>query len=71
MNTNKLGLVLTVVAAVLILSTVYLALFFAPLPATSVKSADEVLSTVEGSEVRVSGFVTDLNVEYHDGLDAP
>ncbi len=61
MNLKRLGLILTAVAAVLILATTYLAIFFAPLPATSVKSADDVLSSIEGSEIQVSGFVTNLS----------
>jgi len=59
-NKKKLGLILTAVALGLILATTYLALYFAPLPQTSVGAADEILSSIDGSRVRVAGFVSQL-----------
>jgi heme exporter protein C len=58
MDKRRLGLMLTLIAAVLLMATTYMAIFFAPLPGTSVKSADAILSSVEGTTVKVSGFVT-------------
>ena len=58
MNRRKLGTILLVISAVLILMTAYLAIFFAPLPQTGVKSAGEVMSSVEGSKLQVAGFVS-------------
>ena len=55
---KKLGTILLVVSVVLMLMTVYLAIFFAPLPQTGVKSAGEILSSVEGSRLQVAGFVS-------------
>lgn len=71
MNAEKrLGLVLTVVAAALILATTYLAIFYSPLPATGVKSLDSIISTMEGGTVKVSGFVTNLTLlGYEHQLD--
>jgi len=57
---SRLGLMLTVVALAMILATTYLALYFAPLPQTSVGAADQILSSVEGSKIRVAGFVSEL-----------
>ena len=70
MKIRQLGLALTAVAAVLFLVAIYLAIYYAPLPATSVKSADAILSTIEGSEITVSGFVTELNIS-GTGLTIP
>lgn len=69
MNRKWLGLGLTALAAALVLVTTYLAIFYAPLPATSVKSLDSVISTIEGTTVTVSGFVTDLTIVHPDALD--
>jgi heme exporter protein C len=60
LNKNRLGLILTVVAMAMILVTTYLALFFAPLPQTSVGATDEILSSIEGSKIRVAGFVSEI-----------
>lgn len=68
---SKLGLILLAAAAVMILATTYLALFYAPIPQTSVGSAGEVLSTIEGSRIRVAGFVVDYRVYVPPGLDSP
>jgi heme exporter protein C len=65
---KKLGTILLVVSVVLILMTVYLAIFFAPLPPTGVKSAGEILSSVEGSRLQVAGFVS--AVYYRSPMDA-
>jgi len=70
LKVKQLGLALTALAAVLLLITTYLAIYYAPLPATSVKSADAILPTIEGSEIRVSGFVTELNIS-GTGLSIP
>ncbi len=71
MDTKRLGLVLTLVSAVLIMTTTYLAIFYAPLPGTSVKAVDAVLPTIEGTTVKVSGFVTNLTVHAPDAFDVP
>ena len=68
---KRLGLVLTLVSAILIMATTYLAIFYAPLPGTSVKSIDEVLPSIEGTTVKVSGFVTNFTVHLPDALDVP
>ncbi len=47
------------VSMVLILCTVYLALFFAPLPSTGVRSADSVISSIVGERITVVGFVAE------------
>ncbi|MBU0684474.1 MAG: cytochrome c biogenesis protein [Candidatus Thermoplasmatota archaeon] len=57
MNKSKLALVLAAVAVALLLLTVWMALYYATIPQTSVKSADEVLSSIEGRGIRVAGFV--------------
>ncbi len=59
------------VSVVLVLVTVYLALFFAPLPATGVRSADTILPTILGNEITVSGFVTGYHVHPANVIDAP
>ncbi len=57
MNKSRLVLVLAAVAVLLLLLTAWMALYYASIPQTSVKSANEVLSSIEGREVRVAGFV--------------
>ncbi len=57
MNKSRLALVLAAVAVVLLLLTAWMALYYAPIPQTSVKSADNVLSSIEGRGIRVAGFV--------------
>lgn len=57
---SKLGRIFLVGAAILMLLTTYLAVFYAPLPQTSVKSADKILSSIEGSKIRVAGFVSEV-----------
>ncbi len=44
-------------ALILILVTVALAVFFAPLPQTGVRSADEVLDSIVGQKIQVAGFI--------------
>jgi heme exporter protein C len=61
LNKSRLGLVLTVVALSLVLVTTYLAIFFAPLPQTSVGVADEIASSIEGSRISVAGFVSEIH----------
>ena len=72
MNMKRLGTILLVVSVVLILVTVYLAIFFAPLPQTSVESADQIMSAEVGARLHVAGFVS---VVYSRGgnavLDSP
>jgi heme exporter protein C len=70
-DVKRLGLVLTIVSAFLIMATTYLAIFYAPLPGTSVKSIDAILPSVEGTTVKVSGFVTNLTIHAPDALDVP
>jgi len=54
-----------VAAVVLIMVVTYLAIFVAPLPETSVKNANAILSSAEGSRITVVGFITDLNRSHH------
>lgn len=56
-NRKTLGTVFLAVSAVLVLLTIYLALFFAPLPQTSVRTAGEVMPSIEGTRITVVGFV--------------
>jgi heme exporter protein C len=60
MEKSKLGRIVLVGAAILMLLTTYLAVIYVPLPQTSVKSADKILSSVEGSRIRVAGFVSEV-----------
>jgi len=60
MEKSKLGRIILVGAAILMLLTTYLAVIYVPLPQTSVKSADKILSSVEGSRIRVAGFVSEV-----------
>ena len=69
MDLIKLSRITMVVAAVLILVTVYLAVFFAPLPATSVRNANAIFPSAEGSKISVVGFITDLNTSRRPILD--
>jgi len=57
MDKHRLGFIIAIVSAVLVLLTTYLAMFYAPLPQTGVRSADEIMSSVEGSHIQVVGFV--------------
>src|SRR4030067_320516 len=70
---KQVGLVLTAVAAILILLTTYLALLYAPLPATGVDSANAILPSIAdtGFGIRISGFVTNLTTLTPTGLDLP
>lgn len=63
MDIRKLGMPTTAVSMVLILLTIPMALFYAPLPQTSVSAAGEILSYIDGYEIRVAGFVTSYSVE--------
>ena len=63
---KKLGTILLVISVVFMMTTVYLAIFFAPLPQTGVKSAGEIMSSVEGSKLQVAGFVSAV---YHRNLN--
>ena len=47
------------ISAALILLTVLLAVYYAPIAASSVKTANELLPSIEGSRITVSGFVAD------------
>ena len=60
MKMSQLGRIVLVGAAILMLLTTYLAVIYAPLPQTSVKSADKILTSIEGSRIRVAGFVSDV-----------
>jgi heme exporter protein C len=60
LDKGKFGRYAMVVAAALVLLTTYLAILFAPLPQTSVRSADEILSDVQGSGIQVAGFVSEV-----------
>jgi heme exporter protein C len=55
MKSKRLFIPLVAIAAVLILLTVYLAMFYAPIPTSGVRSADRVLPSVEGSRMKVTG----------------
>ena len=52
--------ILAVVTGAMLLLTTYMAVFYAPLPQTSVKSADAVLSSIDGQGIQVAGFVSDV-----------
>lgn len=65
MKKDELGKYLLVISAVLVLLSTYLAIFHAPLPSTSVQTAGEILSSLEGSEITVAGFVADVLDVYH------
>ncbi len=56
MKVKKLFVPLMAIAIALILLTVYLATFYAPIPTTGVRSADKILPSVEGSRIKVTGF---------------
>jgi heme exporter protein C len=56
MKVKELFLPFAAIALVLILLTAYMAMFYAPIPATGVRSADNILSSVEGSRIKVTGF---------------
>ncbi len=68
---KRLGTILMVVSVALILATAYLALFYAPLPQTSVKSAGEIMSLEEGSSLQVAGFVSTIYDRHLGAIDAP
>lgn len=68
MDMGKLGKILLITAAVLMLLTTYLAVFYAPLPQTSVKSADKILTSIEGSRIRIAGFVS--NIDYNHTVES-
>jgi len=53
---------LLAVSSALVLVTVLLALFYAPVPSCSVKTANELASSMEGSRITISGFVVGLDV---------
>lgn len=55
MKVKSLFLPLMAIALILILFTVYLAVFYAPIPTTGVRSADNILASVEGSRIKVTG----------------
>jgi heme exporter protein C len=57
MDKPRLGFFFAIVSAALVLLTTYLAMFYAPLPQTGVRSADEILSSVDGNHIQVVGFV--------------
>ena len=65
MDLKKIFLVTFSISLVLILASVYLALFYAPLPGMGVKSANEIVASMESSELRVSGFA--WNVHHESG----
>jgi heme exporter protein C len=59
---------LMALSLVLILLTVYLAMFYAPIPTTGVRSADKILASVDGSRIKVTGvaILTDPEVDRSD-----
>jgi hypothetical protein len=71
MNLKKIGLIVTAVAAVLVLVTTYLAVYYAPLPGTSVKEAEDIMPSIEGTTVTLSGFITGLNISDRRMVDSP
>ena len=56
MDRKRIFAVLLAVSLALMLLTVYLAMFYAPLPAMSVKTADGLLTSLEGEDITVAGF---------------
>ncbi len=70
MRTERVGKYLIAVSAILVLLTTYLAIFYVPLPATSVRSANDILSSLDGNSITVVGFIVDLKVTPPPGLDA-
>jgi heme exporter protein C len=68
MKIKKLFVPLMAIALVLILLTVYLAVFYAPIPATGVRSADKILTSVDGSRIKVTGvaILTDAEANRSD-----
>lgn len=64
MDMRRLGKPLLVVAAVLMLVTTFLAIMYAPLPQTSVKSADKIMASAEGAKIAVAGFVSDIDFNH-------
>ncbi len=68
---RRLGIPMVAVSAVLLLVTIPMALFYAPIPQTSVSAAGEILSSIDGYEIQVAGFVTSYSVEVPNGLGRP
>lgn len=68
MKIKKLFVPLMAIALALILLTVYLAMFYAPIPTTGVRSADNVLPSVDGSRIKVTGvaILTDQDANRSD-----
>jgi heme exporter protein C len=56
LNVKRLSVPLAAIALVLILLAIYMTMFYAPIPATGVRSADKILSSVDGSRIKVTGF---------------
>lgn len=63
MERKKVFLGLLAASAALILVTVYLALFYAPLPRVSVQTANSLLQSFEGEEMTVAGFAWNVSDE--------
>jgi heme exporter protein C len=68
MKARRLFVPLMALALVLILLTVYLAMFYAPIPTTGVRSADKILDSVDGSRIKVTGvaILTDREANSSD-----
>jgi heme exporter protein C len=68
MNIKRLFVPLVAIAAVLIILTVYLAMFYAPIPTCGVRSADKILPSVDGSKIKVTGvaILTEQNASGSD-----
>jgi len=62
LDKSRIWLIGFVIAAILMLLTVYLAIFYAPIPQTGVKSANEILDTLDGSEIKIAGFVSKIHM---------
>lgn len=58
-------------ASVLMLLTVFLAVYFVPIPTASVRTLNELAPSIEGSEITVAGFVAAIEYQQHDALDTP
>lgn len=62
LNLGKYRSWFAVISAALMLLTVLLAIYYAPVAASSVKTANELLPSIEGSTITVAGFVADREI---------
>ena len=60
MNLRQAKLAMAAAALVLLLTATYMAIYYAPLPTTSVQSLDQAAPGLEGFQVSVTGFAFDV-----------